>query len=115
MGGAHLSSLPPRRPQAGLAFESDRAAAFESGLRTPRTRGPHAKGPHQAIYSAAAPWNPSPEPPSRLHQRRRNPSRRRFRFSPPAPPRHQGAHPGPRKEVSNPPASRVVVFMHRSN
>jgi hypothetical protein len=64
---------------------------------------------------AAAPWTSYP---SRLSQPailraagNRNP-RRRFRFPPPAPPRHQGAHPGTRKEVRDPPASLVFVPVH---
>jgi hypothetical protein len=68
-GGAHLSSLPPRRPQAGLASESDRAAASESGLRTPRTRGPHAKGLHQGYLSRhRLPGPPHPSRPSLLRR-----------------------------------------------
>jgi hypothetical protein len=73
MGGAHTSSLPPRRPEDGLVFESDRAAASESELCTPRTRGPHAKGLHRAIYSRRRPLDSLTRAPSRLHQRRRNP------------------------------------------
>jgi hypothetical protein len=110
-GGPHLSS-PTSRVSTGLAPESDSPPPRESELRTPRTRGPHAKRLHRAIYSRRRPLESLTRAPSRLHQRRRNPSRRRFRFPPPALPRRQGARPETRKEVRDPPALLVFVPGH---
>jgi hypothetical protein len=67
------------------------------------------------LKPAAAPGRSHQSSLAPVRSRHRNPSRRRFRFPPPAPPRRQGAHPRTRKEVRNPLTSCVVVFVHRSN
>jgi hypothetical protein len=111
-----LSSLPPRRPRPGLGSTAPPPPEF---VPLARARNPwparQGRAPPGLFKPAAAPGIPNSCPGRQACKPPQNPSRRRFRFPPPAPPRRQGAHPGTRKEVRNPSASRVVVFVHRSN
>jgi hypothetical protein len=118
--GAHWSSPPSRRPQAGLVFESDRATAVRVRPEHASSTWPARQEVRPGLFKAAA---TAPGPPTR--DTRRPPplaphlaetlAAAAFGFPPSTPPHRQGAHPETHKEVRNPPASLVVVFVHRSN